>query len=81
MRGLILYGSRARGDFKEDSDVDLMLLLDPQEEGDLFKAIDAISDHQYENDLYFSVRPVDVKVFERGEFYIYRAAKREGIVL
>ena len=35
---LYLYGSRARGDNREDSDWDLLLLLDkPQEEPDDFK--------------------------------------------
>ena len=30
---LYLYGSRARGDFHDDSDWDLLLLLDKQEKG------------------------------------------------
>jgi len=33
VRQVILYGSYARGDFREDSDVDVMILVDlPQEE-------------------------------------------------
>ncbi|MCD8077155.1 MAG: nucleotidyltransferase domain-containing protein, partial [Lachnospiraceae bacterium] len=28
LRKIILYGSYARGDFREDSDVDVMILLD-----------------------------------------------------
>ena len=33
LKSVILYGSYARGDFREDSDVDVMILVDlPQEE-------------------------------------------------
>lgn len=33
LRNIILYGSYARGDFNEDSDIDIMILLDlPDEE-------------------------------------------------
>ena len=35
LRGLSLYGSRARGDFREDSDYDFMAVIDPGHDRDL----------------------------------------------
>ncbi len=37
--GLILYGSRARGDAQEDSDYDLLVLVDREVDMDLERAI------------------------------------------
>ncbi len=83
LRGLIFYGSRARGDYHEESDIDLMVLLDPPVEyaRDRNKIIDTVYDLQLQSGMMLSARPIDVEVFERGEWAIYRTAKREGIVL
>ncbi len=37
--GLILYGSRARGDAREDSDYDLLVLVDREVDTDLERAV------------------------------------------
>jgi predicted nucleotidyltransferase len=37
--GVILYGSRARGDAQEDSDYDLLVLVDQEQDMELEKAI------------------------------------------
>lgn len=54
---LYLYGSRARGDYREDSDWDLLLLLDkPQEEqGDFRKYAYPIMESGFDLWQYFSV--------------------------
>ncbi len=84
LRGIILYGSQARGDTHEYSDVDLMVLLEPPVEwGRDWDAIHAaVYDIQLQRGLpHLSIRPVPIDVFERQEYEIYRAAKEEGIPL
>ena len=41
LQKIILYGSRARGDFREDSDYDIMILTD----------LDELSQKKYQKDL------------------------------
>lgn len=82
-RALILYGSRSRGEATEDSDVDLMLLLEPPVAfgRDLDRAIGASYPILLATGYMLSIHPVPIDLFERQEFEIYRAAKEEGIVV
>ena len=56
MRYVILYGSRARGDFREDSDYDIMVLVDLSD-----KKIKSLDDHMLD---------VDCKYFNQYDMYI-----------
>ena len=82
-RGAVLYGSRARGDSRTDSDIDLMVLLEgPIRFGqDLQTIIHAIYPLQLETDFIIDAWPVDIRSYEAQEFAVYRHAKHEGVPL
>ena len=51
---IILYGSYARGDYHEDSDIDLLILVNAAQE-ELYEYTDAIYDLAYEYDQKYDV--------------------------
>lgn len=83
LKGVVIYGSEARGEASEDSDIDVMVLL----EGpinlweDIGRGIEATYDLTLELGRPVHPDPVDVDEFEKGEFALYRNVKKEGIVL
>ena len=83
LRGIVLHGSEARGEAEEDSDIDLLVLLNgPVEFGkDLRTNIDVLYDLQLEVIRPIHAMPVDVAAFRAGEYALYRNVKREGIFL
>jgi uncharacterized protein len=80
LRGVLVYGSHARGAARPDSDLDVMVLLEgPVRQGaDLDTAIRAIYPLQLDYELPIHAVPVDQRVFDAGEFALYREARREG---
>lgn len=50
-RGSYLYGSRARGDYRDDSDVDVVLLFDDINEEKVSFVYNIIGKLDYENDI------------------------------
>lgn len=80
-RGLVLYGSYARGDADEGSDVDVLLLLD----GDVawwdeyLKAEPVVLPLSLEMVITISLRPVSVERFRNGADPFMRNVRREGI--
>ena len=83
LKGVLLFGSEARGDAFADSDVDLMVLLEePVRLGiDLQRIVDALYPVQLELDSPIHAVPVPIGSFEAGEYSLYRNARREGIRL
>lgn len=84
LQGLVLYGSAARDDAEQGSDIDLMVLLTgPVDWGrDLSRIVQAIYPFQLEiPDRPVHAIPVDSDTFRRGEYALYRNARREGVRL
>ncbi len=81
---VILFGSRAKGDARENSDIDLVVILS----GDVdMKAREAIYDMAYDIDLEYDV-VLDVSVYSKKEWERYKNVlpfavnvEREGVVV
>jgi predicted nucleotidyltransferase len=82
-RGVLLFGSEARNQAGEDSDVDLLVLLQgPIRLGrDLDGIVEALYPLQLELDRPIHALPVSSEVFEEGGYGLYRSARREGAYL
>ena len=83
LRGIVLYGSEARGDAGPDSDIDFLVLLEgsPKEPEDSRAVIHAIYPLVLEIGRPIHAEPVSIAEYEASAFPLYRSAKREGIAL
>ena len=83
---IILYGSYARGDHREDSDIDIMILLDISDM-DIKKYRHSLSDMTYD----FNIdHDIDIKPIAKSEeqflhwlsaYPFYQNIDREGVIL
>lgn len=82
-RGLVLYGSYARGEAEEGSDVDLLLLLaGPVEAGREIRHSSAlVSRLSLESDCVLSVIPVAARDYHESREPYLENARREGRLL
>ena len=86
LKSVILYGSYARGDFTQESDVDIMVLVDlPADKMDEYS--DALAEVDYEYNVNYDIwmMPV-VKNVEHFNHWVtaypfYSNVQREGVVL
>ena len=82
VKRIILYGSKARGDFAEDSVIDLLFITDKEIPRSMKnQIIDAIYDHELRNDIVVSAIIISDSVFNNHGSTFLRDVKREGIVL
>ena len=83
LRKIILYGSYARGDYTEDSDIDLLLVLrgrvKPGREID--RIIDVITDINLKYGVLISVFPISESKLRRLKSPLLINVRREGITL
>ena len=83
---IVLYGSRARGDARQDSDVDVLVVLrevaNPWEErhhlGDIAYRVTAEADRW---DTLLSVQVVSAEEYRRADWPFQMNVHREGLVL
>ena len=85
LKKIILYGSYARGDFNEFSDIDVMILVDMPDEEIKKKWEEVLDikcdlDNKYDIDLSYIVK--DVNQFNKwlDVLPFYRNVKNEGVV-
>ena len=83
LKGIILFGSYARGDFTEGSDIDIIVLLegmrDPVAEKEKF--FDAIWQLDLKYDTVISVLPFDENQFKTRRLPVILNAKKEGFFI
>ena len=78
---MVLYGSQARGDAEDGSDIDVLVVLkgevDPSSESQ--NAGDITYDISYRNDVVVSCVFVSEERYARGEGPLIRNVRREGL--
>ncbi len=81
LKGVVLYGSEARGEAQVDSDIDFLVILSGKVDlgEDLKKIIHTLYPLQLEILRPISALPVEEAEYEAGEYSLYQNAKREGI--
>lgn len=80
-QGLILYGSMARGQADNFSDIDLLVLLKKPFDyfKELRKIVELLYPVQLESENLISAKPAAKEEFDSGKILLYRLAKREGL--
>lgn len=83
LKGVILYGSLARGQSTSSSDIDLLVLLDPPLDyfTELRRIVDLLYSIQLESEKLISAKPASISDFEIGTISLYRTARREGVAV
>jgi len=86
LRQVILYGSYARGDYNNDSDIDIMILVDEEDEkinAYRMQLSDKTFDFNFENDI--QVMPIvkNINHFQKWlrAYPFYFNVKKEGVNL
>lgn len=80
LKDIILYGSYARGDFTEGSDIDIIILLEEMKEpiAERRKYFDAIWELDLKYDTLISIIPFKEKEYRTRRLPLILNAKREG---
>lgn len=81
LRGVVLYGSEARGQAGANSDIDVLVLLqEPVEYGrDLENNLEALYPLSLELGRRISAKPVSAREYETVDCPLYRSAHEDGI--
>jgi len=77
-KGLYLYGSRVRGDFREDSDIDVVAVFDELDRAKDFELSGIICDLMYKYDVYIDLHSYTPDTLDRNPFY-YNEVVNKGL--
>jgi len=80
-RGLVLFGSYARGEAEWGSDVDLLLLLDGEvnQAQEILRAGDVVWPLSLESGYLFGLIPVNVEAYRNSEQSYLSSARSDGV--
>lgn len=83
LKAIILYGSVARDEARDDSDVDIAILVDSDEEGMYDRILDVVVNIELKYNLVISVVLIEMDRFKKwGDVLpFYKNIKKEGITL
>ncbi len=86
LKSVILYGSYARGDYNDESDIDVMIMVDlPPEELSRYrkKMTYFCADLNVDNGVFITPKLQSLPLFEqwKGTLPFYQNVEREGIVV
>ena len=83
LRGVILYGSEARGTAEPDSDIDLLVLLEGPVDywAEVEKCIHVLYPLVLDLERPIDATPADAHDYEADRWPLYREVKREGILV
>jgi predicted nucleotidyltransferase len=83
LMGVVLYGSVARNEAEESSDIDLLVLLTPPFDFfiELRRIVDTLYPIQLESERLISAKPVSVNDYQAGSLSLYRNAARDGVAV
>jgi len=79
---IILYGSKSRGDFVEDSDIDILLVTDYAVPRTVkYEIYDMIFEFEVEHSVVISIVFISSDDFQRKDISFLNQAHREGITI
>ncbi len=83
LRGVVLYGSEARGQADPDSDIGVLVLLDGQVTSwqDIKTSSDALYPLMLQSGRTIDAKPVDIEHYEKADAPLYINARQEGVMV
>ncbi len=84
LREVVLFGSYARGDYDEESDIDLMVILNDETVdtiAEVFRITEIETDLMLKYGLAISPLPVSHRRYQTSFMPVYQESRREGLLV